>query len=171
MVALNYQTNTLPMLANHYKFCENNMCGYVLKPNWLINAKLPPKESKREFVVDILQATSLPNVTKVDIIDPFVTATSYGYFASENVTYKTAVVEDNGWNPRWNASFTFKFAAPEISFVDLEIWDNGPRDSFVGRALLCLRTVVPGYHALIVRDANSVPISGCYLYVKLSWKK
>lgn len=169
MVALNYQTGTLPMLANHYKFCENNMCGYVLKPDWLIEAKLPPKEHKKTLRVDVLQATSLPNVTKVDIVDPFVTATGYGYFPSENVTFKTDVVEDNGWNPRWDASFTFKFAAPEISFVDLEIWDDGPRDSFVGRALICLRTVVPGYHALIVRDDNNVPIDNCYIYVKLSW--
>ena len=169
MVALNYQTGSFQMLANHYMFCENRMCGYVLKPSWLIAAKPPPRELCRSLRVDVLQATSLPSITKVDVVDPFVTVTGYGYFPRENVTFKTATVENNGWNPRWDTSFVFTFSAPEVSFVGLEIWDSGTRDSSIGHALVPLKALVPGYHALAIRDEDNVPIKECYLYVKFSW--
>ena len=35
MVALNFQTNDLPMQLNRALFSLNGNCGYVLKPLWM----------------------------------------------------------------------------------------------------------------------------------------
>jgi hypothetical protein len=37
MVALNYQTSSTPMWINEAKFKENGNCGYILKPEWMLD--------------------------------------------------------------------------------------------------------------------------------------
>lgn len=42
LVALNYQTLDMPMLVNHGMFMQNGSCGYVLKPEYMLDSsKLP----------------------------------------------------------------------------------------------------------------------------------
>ena len=42
MVALNYQTEDMPMFLNHGMFLQNNQCGYVLKPRYMIDPTASP---------------------------------------------------------------------------------------------------------------------------------
>lgn len=44
MVALNYQTQSLPMWINDGMFRENNNCGYVLKPEYMLNDSAKPSD-------------------------------------------------------------------------------------------------------------------------------
>lgn len=44
MIALNYQTGDKPMQLNQAKFSDNGVCGYILKPKFMLNEKFDPND-------------------------------------------------------------------------------------------------------------------------------
>ena len=40
-----------------------------------------------------------------------------------NISFKTKVVDDNGFNPNWNETFTFEAKFPEVSLVRIVVYD------------------------------------------------
>ena len=60
MVALNYQTVTsMPMWINDGKYRENGRCGYVLKPEYMLNDSASPS-GPITLAIHILSAQQLP---------------------------------------------------------------------------------------------------------------
>ena len=57
-------------------------------------------------MIKVLSGSQLPKKSgdDKDVVDPFVVVSMYGYPDDEknNNTLKTKVVEDNGFNPKWN---------------------------------------------------------------------
>lgn len=45
MVALNYQTEDVSMFLNHGMFLQNEQCGYVLKPPYMLDPSVMPRGS------------------------------------------------------------------------------------------------------------------------------
>jgi hypothetical protein len=66
MVALNYQTSSVPMHLNHGKFRENGGCGYVLKPPYMLSNAAPSNGIK--LTVNVLSAHQLPKPQKTTTI-------------------------------------------------------------------------------------------------------
>ena len=104
LVALNYQTkNDVDTMANLGKFRENGKCGYVLKPEYLRFDNAPPSPPIRLYV-HVISAEQLPKPGGSqggEIIDPYVMVHIAG-IPEDTKEYRTATVNDNGFNPTWN---------------------------------------------------------------------
>lgn len=59
LVALNYQTASMPMWINWGKFRENGSCGYVLKPEYMLTDEYSPSDAIR-LCVHIISGQQLP---------------------------------------------------------------------------------------------------------------
>lgn len=59
MVALNYQTEDTSMFLNHGLFLQNEQCGYVLKPEYMINPTVAPMGSIG-LNIHVIGASQLP---------------------------------------------------------------------------------------------------------------
>jgi hypothetical protein len=104
MVALNYQTKDINMMANLGKFRENGSSGYVLKPPHLrgVDGVAPPAPVR--LTLHIISGQQLPKPgakLEGEIIDPYVIANIVGV-PQDCREYRTFTVNDNGFNPMWN---------------------------------------------------------------------
>ena len=125
MVALNYQTEDIPMFLNHGLFLQNEQCGYVLKPEYMVNPAVSPM-GPIDLNIHVIGGSQLPNAAgfagkgEVDYCDkqtyfdcmlfhilfvqtltPFVRATLFG-IGNDNTDFRTKPVKDNGFNPIWD---------------------------------------------------------------------
>ena len=64
MVALNYQTSDMPMFINHGMFLQNGSCGYVLKPDYMLDPKKTPSPATN-ITVHIIGGSQLPKAIGV----------------------------------------------------------------------------------------------------------
>eukprot|EP01035_Chromulina_nebulosa_P020678 gene20678-26809_t len=125
MVALNYQTNDLPLHVNTGKFRENGNIGYVLKPEYMLSDK-GVKSPPIKLTIHVLSGQQLPKPggAKVgEIIDPFVVLRING--TSEDTSdQRTRTVNDNGFNPIWNEVFTFVINEPDLAILTFDVLDE-----------------------------------------------
>ena len=80
MVALNYQTEDIPMFLNHGLFLQNEQCGYVLKPEYMVNPAVSPM-GPIDLNIHVIGGSQLPNAAgfagkgEVDYCDKQLTLT------------------------------------------------------------------------------------------------
>ena len=149
MAALNYQNNDDMMAMCHGKFLDNGCCGYVRKPEYLINAehtrfnpwdpanaKLPPRET---LIITIVSAQFLspPNSKTSDIPDPYVHISIHG-LPCDTQTRQTRMIDNNGLNPTWNETFDFPIRFPEMSLIHFTVYDHDVLTSDDRIAFFCL---------------------------------
>ena len=62
-------------------------------------------------------------------------------------TETTHVVEDDGFHPCWDSTFTFPIQAPEHALVSVTVWDKdvGKVDDFIATAVLPVSCLRPGF--------------------------
>lgn len=107
LVALNYQTSDVPMHVNRGKFRENGQCGYVLKPESLLDLNIDSYYfgvMGLKISVTVISAHQLPKpggATTGEVIDPFVVLSMHGSPEDEKEV-RTVTIDDNGFNPVWN---------------------------------------------------------------------
>ena len=137
MAALNYQNEDDVMPLCYGKFLDNGGCGYILKPDYLIRAaqtKYHPTmvnnhlDYPQLLTITIIssQFLSRSNSKTSDIPDPYVSVSIHGLACDEHM-FKTQVIENNGFNPIWNETFTFRIRYPQMSLLYFAIYDY---DSF-----------------------------------------
>lgn len=172
LVALNYQTGDLPYHVNFGKFLENGQCGYVLKPEYLLDNTHQTKKSPGiRLTVNVISASCLPKAahsTNVkEILDPFVElfiSTPKTEFTNEA---RTTTVSDNGFNPVWNQVFHFRVDSPDESYFTFYIKDEDVLSNlFVAFSSLPINRMCPGFHTLQLYGENG----GCkddYKHAKL----
>lgn len=149
LVALNYQTGDLPYHINHGKFLENGRSGYVLKPEYMIDDSVKMPDSTDEgyrLILNIISGSYLPKpggAQKGEIIDPFVVVYLNGPNMSEFVEVKTKTIQDNGFNPVWNQTFTFDIKRPELNYLTFYVNDEDVLShefiAFVSLPVSCIR--------------------------------
>jgi len=201
IVALNYQTNSKSVWLNQGKFADNGACGYVLKPAAMLNARLcgthtPEEEDESQeskqywdllpkvdedprgdrLTITIISAHYLPkplgvNEEKAEVIDPMINVYICGYEHDQG-SFKTKVVEDNGFNPEFNEAFTISLHRPELDLILFEVMDKGNfGESFVAQNCFPLNLVRPGYRCVPLRRADSTPIPDAFLFVHVKWER
>jgi len=148
MVALNYQTPGEAMQLNDAKFRENGGCGYVLKPEYMLDQSLSPQKAYI-LHVHLISGQQLPKVsTKLmtEVLDPFVTVSVHGV-PRDYKLYKSGTVKNNGFNPIWDQVFEFKIRYPDVAQLMFRVYDedNTPKNAheFIAYSsvpLSCLRT-------------------------------
>ena len=168
LVALNYQTKDTAMHHNMGMFRNNGKCGYVLKPNYLLPSGMNDMNAKSSAIlltVTVISASSLPNpaqngeildsiLSPRDIIDPFVQLTVTGALA-DHEQHKTRVIDNNGFNPIWNETKTFKITNPDVAILTIEVFDSDLTTSefiaFSSAPVSCIRQ---GLRCCQLTDAN-----------------
>jgi len=166
IVALNYQTGSEPMWLNEGKYLDNGACGYVLKPQFMIqdkitynpDAKPNPKECKT-IEVTVLSAWQLPKVggkedkSKGDVIDPYVKVGLAGVGADRK-TQKTKIIKNNGFNPIFKGDFKFTVSQPDVAILYFVVSDNTliSSDDFIGYFALPLTCAREGVRYVPLKD-------------------
>ncbi|XP_067144647.1 1-phosphatidylinositol 4,5-bisphosphate phosphodiesterase delta-4-like isoform X2 [Centruroides vittatus] len=132
IVALNYQTYDEPMFFNQALFLQNGGCGYVLKPEFLCkdieyNPSDPPKEKYKEILtIKVISGQHIPKPDEDyegEVIDPYVTVEIKGHPCDES-KQSTNYVRNNGFNPRWNETFTFQICLPALAIIVFKVKDE-----------------------------------------------
>ncbi len=133
MVALNYQNQDDMMALCYGKFLDNGACGYLLKPNYLINAQqieFNPLNCPIDYdypqtlTITIISGQFLPrsNLKTSDIPDPYVKISTHGLPCDEQIR-KTKVIDNNGFDPIWNETFQFRIRFPQMCLIYFSIID------------------------------------------------
>jgi len=166
MAALNYQHNDQMMSLCHGKFLDNGSCGYVLKPNYIIDiqkSKFNPfdyliKPSKdfveypQRLIITIISAQFLSRSSETtdDIPDPYVVISTHGILCDQQI-HKTKFIENNGFNPVWNEIFQFDIHFPQMCLVRFDVYDYDvfSRDDRLAYFCLPMTTMQTGLFFLI----------------------
>ncbi|CAG5115736.1 unnamed protein product, partial [Candidula unifasciata] len=150
IVALNYQTGGEPMQLNHGRFLDNGGVGYILKPSFLMSGEFIA--AKDGEIISGYQIPKPNDSTKGEVIDPFVKIEMFGV-PSDVAEYRTKVIENNGFNPRWFETFTFKLRVPELALLRFIVKDEDRgRDDFIGYYCLPVLSIQEGYRHFPLYD-------------------
>ncbi|XP_037382374.1 1-phosphatidylinositol 4,5-bisphosphate phosphodiesterase delta-1 isoform X2 [Talpa occidentalis] len=180
IVALNFQTPGPEMDVYQGRFQENGSCGYVLKPAFLrdpnstFNSRSLVKGSwfnPKQLKIKVITGQQLPKVNKSknSIVDPKVTVEIHG-MSQDTASRQTAVITNNGFNPRWDKEFEFKVNVPELALVRfvVEDYDASSKNDFIGQSTIPLSCLKQGYRHVHLLSKNGDQYPSATLFVKMS---
>ncbi|PIN25453.1 Phosphoinositide-specific phospholipase C [Handroanthus impetiginosus] len=166
MIAFNMQGYGRSLWLMQGMFRANGGCGYVKKPDILMNtdsdnkvfdpkAKLPVKKTLKVKVymgdgwhMDFKQ-------THFDLYSPpdFYTRVGIAGAPADEIMKKTKAKEDN-WTPVWDEEFTFPLTVPELALLRIEVheYDMSEKDDFAGQTCLPVSELRPGIRAVPLCD-------------------
>uniref|UniRef100_A0A8C3T2N9 Phosphoinositide phospholipase C n=1 Tax=Chelydra serpentina TaxID=8475 RepID=A0A8C3T2N9_CHESE len=134
IIALNFQTPGPEMDVYQGRFQDNGFSGYVLKPRFLRDKQ--SKFNPKSITEGIISGQQLPKVNKSknSIVDPRVTVEIHGV-QRDNGKKQTKVIENNGFNPKWDEEFGFDIDVPELALVRfvVEDFDVSTKNDFIGQ--------------------------------------
>ena len=158
------------MMALCYgKFLDNGGCGYILKPDYLLNAskrEFNPEwpidvDQPQTFTITIISGQFLPrsNRKTSDIPDPYVQISTHG-LSCDTQTQETQVIDDNGFNPRWNETFQFRIRFPQMCLLYVAVMDKDRVFANSRMAYFCAPVMLinRGYRHIHLRANNNDPI-------------
>lgn len=182
IVALNQQTNDEGMRWNRAMFMDNGGCGYVLMPDKLrspgwyprleLGKSVEPPTSKMN--IKVISAHHLPfsNVKSAkDIVDPYVVI-EMDSVSGEDQKQRTRHIQDNGFNPRWDESFSFNLTSRDCGFICISVMDRDTRsrDDFLCQTSMRVKNMLPGYHhvPLYTLTGQKIPLATLFVRVKFA---
>ena len=181
MTALNVQTADLPLLLYMSKFQENGgiYCGYVLKPDHLLSetAKLLRRFNKIRKIICIevisgqqLRPENEENFT--DLVDPYLEVSFRGISIDEkenNKVFKSHIITNNGFNPRFDLYCQFKLHCPEMGMVVFKVFGQeiAKKDMKIGWNAIGTECLRAGFRTLPLLNSSLNPIEFSYLLCKI----
>ncbi|RVW56588.1 Phosphoinositide phospholipase C 4 [Vitis vinifera] len=162
LLAFNMQGHGRSLWLMHGMFRANGGCGYVKKPDFLLNvsphnqvfdpkAKLPVKKTLkvRVYLGDGWNFDF--KKTHFDFYSPPDFYTRVGIAgAAADKTMKETKKKQNNWKPVWNEEFTFPLTVPELALLRIEVYEyNMPeKDMFAGQTCLPVWELRQGIRAV-----------------------
>ncbi|KDO68972.1 hypothetical protein CISIN_1g007399mg [Citrus sinensis] len=150
----------------HGMFRANGGCGYVKKPNFLLqtgphNEVFDPKvklPAKKTLKVTVYMGEGwyydFPH-THFDAYSPpdFYARVGIAGVPADTVMKKTKTLEDN-WIPSWNEEFEFPLSVPELALLRIEVheYDMSEKDDFGGQTCLPVSELKQGIRAVPLHD-------------------
>ncbi|CAF0943543.1 unnamed protein product [Didymodactylos carnosus] len=185
-VAMNYQTAGKFMDVYFGRFLSNGSCGYVLKPPYLRydnnncnngaenitrSSSLYSSNIPRILHIKIISALHLPRPEqaemKVNSVDPYVVVQIFGA-PRDCDEIRTKTVYHNWDNPRFDESFEFEIAFPELTLVRFVVLDDESLDyDFIGQYTLPFECIQPGYRHVHLYTIGGELISNAYLFIHI----
>uniref|UniRef100_A0A182RS41 Phosphoinositide phospholipase C n=1 Tax=Anopheles funestus TaxID=62324 RepID=A0A182RS41_ANOFN len=173
MVALNYQTEDIPMHINKAMFEENNSCGYVRKPDVLWNRShlMYRRYSPLEKEFDGLHVTQLVlNIVSGQYLNQsslysstFVEIELLG-IPVDCGKRKTKIIRKNSFNPLWNETFYFKIMFHDLAFLKFSVYD-AETGLVIAQRVISLKCIRPGYRHVRLRSPTNQPLNMASLFV------
>jgi len=178
IVALNYQTNSMPVWLNQGKFSDNGGCGYILKPEFMLPTAKEPWSGLRADVqftltINVMSGHYLPKPlgksARSEVIDPYVEISIHGMEIDQRKV-STKFISDNGFNPEWNESFSFDIHEPDLALLSVVVNDHDlvGKDDFIGQRIIPVSALVPGHKMVQLHFNNGAPMDS-YLFVHIQF--
>uniref|UniRef100_A0A2K6GMN4 Phosphoinositide phospholipase C n=1 Tax=Propithecus coquereli TaxID=379532 RepID=A0A2K6GMN4_PROCO len=175
MVALNFQTPGLPMDLQNGKFLDNGASGYILKPQFLRDAKSnfnPNKITDSDpttLTIRLISGIQLPlNNASSNKADTSVIIEVFGV-PNDQTKQQTRVIKKNAFSPRWNETFTFIIHVPELALIRFVVENQGliTGNEFLGQYTIPLLCMNKGYRRvpLFSRMGESLEPASLFIYV------
>ncbi|KAL5710203.1 phosphoinositide phospholipase C [Ranunculus cassubicifolius] len=159
MVAFNMQGYGKSLWLMQGMFRSNGGCGYVKKPDILMEpdplfdpkVRLPVKKTLK---VKIYMGDGWRldfNKTHFDAYSPpdFYTRVGIAGVPADVVMHKTKIMEDD-WTPVWDKEFSFPLTVPELALLRIEVqeYDLPEKNDFGGQTCLPVWELRPGIRAV-----------------------
>jgi len=163
-VALNLQSDDLPIWQQRAYFAVNGNCGYVLKPSHILQpgSNLP----KEVLEVEVISARRLPQTRKRFgmVVFPFVEIIAEGPDSKHQRS--TGVQAASSEHPVWRESFSFDVRDRYVTTVTFTVRDK-PKDSVtagvIAQGSALLSSVRPGYRRVPLCTKEGRRIPGAHL--------
>uniref|UniRef100_A0A3Q1B1E9 Phosphoinositide phospholipase C n=1 Tax=Amphiprion ocellaris TaxID=80972 RepID=A0A3Q1B1E9_AMPOC len=173
LVALNYQTDDLPMQLNTALFEANGGCGYVLKPAVLWDRSCPlyqqfcPMErdvEKMSPAVYSLTIVSGQNVCPANSAgSPCIEVDVLG-MPIDSCHFRTKPIHRNTLNPMWSEHFQFTVHFEEMCFLRFAVVENNSSQTTAQRTLP-LKALKSGYRHVQLRTQHNEPLEVSSLFI------
>ncbi|XP_068161011.1 1-phosphatidylinositol 4,5-bisphosphate phosphodiesterase epsilon-1 isoform X2 [Antennarius striatus] len=174
LVALNYQTDDLPMQLNTALFEANGGCGYVLKPAVLWDRSCPLYQQfcpmERELEMMSPTSYSLTIVSGQNVCpgnstgSPCLELDILG-MPIDSCHFRTKPIHRNTLNPMWSEHFQFTVHFEEMCFLRLAVVENNSSQTTAQRTLP-LKALKSGYRHIQLRTQHNehLEVSSLFIY-------
>ncbi|XP_072961468.1 phosphoinositide phospholipase C 2-like isoform X1 [Typha angustifolia] len=163
MVALNMQGYGRALWLMQGMFRANGGCGYVKKPDFLMDEEhiFDPKSHlaiKKTLKVTVYMGDGWRfdfSQTHFDIYSPpdFYARVGIAGVPADSLMKRTRAIEDN-WTPMWSEEFEFHLTVPELALLRIEVheYDMSEKDDFAGQTCLPVWELRPGIRTVRLHD-------------------
>uniref|UniRef100_A0A3B5LLJ8 Phosphoinositide phospholipase C n=1 Tax=Xiphophorus couchianus TaxID=32473 RepID=A0A3B5LLJ8_9TELE len=174
LVALNYQTDDLPMQLNTALFEANGGCGYVLKPAVLWDRSCPlyqqfcPMERDLEKMSPAVYSLTLVSGQNVcpgnSSGSPCIEVDVLG-MSVDTYHFRTKPIHRNTLNPMWSERFQFTVHFEEMCFLRFAVVENNS-SQITAQRTLPLKALKPGYRHVQLRTQHNehLEVSSLFIY-------
>ncbi|KAM4715436.1 1-phosphatidylinositol 4,5-bisphosphate phosphodiesterase epsilon-1 isoform 2-T3 [Anableps anableps] len=173
LVALNYQTDDLPMQLNTALFEANGGCGYVLKPAVLWDRSCPlyqqfgPMERDLEKMSPAVYSLTLVSGQNVcpgnSSGSPCIEVDVLG-MSVDSYHFRTKPIHRNTLNPMWSEHFQFTVHFEEMCFLRFAVVENNS-SQITAQRTLPLKALKPGYRHVHLRTQHNEPLEVSSLFI------
>mmetsp|Transcript_1910 Transcript_1910/g.5062 ORF Transcript_1910/g.5062 Transcript_1910/m.5062 type:complete len:502 (-) Transcript_1910:548-2053(-) len=166
--ALNWQTWDKPLWINQAKFRDNGGCGYVRKPDWMIEGEDLPSRRPRKLRVHIFSAHKSQDMSCFCMKDDLMVGLEVRGMAVDSNKRTTNAVQDSG---RLTVDQTYEFEVhyPEMAQLLLLLLDEDiDAHDVLGYFSVSLATIQPGRYKLEMFDPSK---PGGTPFLKHAWIK
>ncbi|XP_076981516.1 1-phosphatidylinositol 4,5-bisphosphate phosphodiesterase epsilon-1 [Tamandua tetradactyla] len=173
LVALNYQTDDLPLHLNAAMFEANGGCGYILKPSvlWDKNCPMYQKFSPLERDLESMDPAiySLTIVSGQNVCpsnstgSPCVEVDVLG-MALDSCHFRTKPIHRNTLNPMWNEQFLFRVHFEDLVFLRFAVVENNS-SAVTAQRIIPLKALKRGYRHLQLRNLHNEVLEISSLFI------
>ncbi|XP_069316127.1 1-phosphatidylinositol 4,5-bisphosphate phosphodiesterase epsilon-1 [Eulemur rufifrons] len=173
LVALNYQTDDLPLHLNAAMFESNGGCGYVLKPPvlWDKNCPMYQKFSPLERDLDNMEPAvySLTIVSGQNVCpsnstgSPCIEVDVLG-MPLDSCHFRTKPIHRNTLNPMWNEQFLFRVHFEDLVFLRFAVVENNS-SAVTAQRIIPLKALKRGYRHLQLRNLHNEVLEISSLFI------
>ncbi|KRY51589.1 1-phosphatidylinositol 4,5-bisphosphate phosphodiesterase epsilon-1 [Trichinella britovi] len=173
MVALNYQTQDIPMAVNTAMFEQNGNCGFMLKPRVMWDDSHPLYDSFNPWARDLREISGLRLTLAIisgqfvcpgqSDASPLVEIELMGIVADCSKE-KTKVIQRNALNPIWNQSFQFRVNFLDLCFLRLSVIESG-NNKCTAQRIIPLKMLRAGYRHVRLRSPINTALEYSTLFI------
>ncbi|XP_048465124.1 1-phosphatidylinositol 4,5-bisphosphate phosphodiesterase epsilon-1 [Rhincodon typus] len=173
LVALNYQTDDLPIHLNAAMFEANGGCGYVLKSPvlWDKNCRMHNQFSPLERIENMSPSLYSLTIISGQYVCPSNTSGSPCIeidvlgMPQDSCHFRTKPIHRNTLNPMWNEQFFFHIYFEDLVFLRFVVVENNS-STVTAQRVVQLKALKRGYRHLQLRNSHneSLEISSLFIY-------
>ncbi|KAE9463585.1 hypothetical protein C3L33_04496, partial [Rhododendron williamsianum] len=179
MVAFNMQGYGKYLWIMHGMFRANGGCGYVKKPDFLLNPdeifdleELPVKTTLKVKVYSGEGWHLDFRRTHFDLYSPpdFYTRVGIAGVPRDTIMLRTRAIEDQ-WVPVWNEEFEFPLTVPELAVLRIEVleYDTSGKPDFGGQTCLPISELRSGIRAVPLHNRRGEKYKSVKLLMKFKF--
>jgi phosphatidylinositol phospholipase C epsilon len=173
MVALNYQTEDLPMHINRAMFEQTNNYGYVCKPSimWdrshLMYRRFNPLEKEfdglhtTQIVINVVSGQYLNQNNLLS--SPYIEIEIIG-IPGDCCKRKTKAISRNSFNPIWNETFYFRVNFYDLAFIRFAVYDSDG-GFMLAQRVMSIKSLRSGYRHVCLRSSTNLLLNMASLFI------